>query len=171
MGFLAGKRAYLGGPMQYTDWNHAWRDEVSNVLTTEFEIDLFDPSKDAKQQWVALLKVAQDSKNYDEMRRIAKQFVAKDLQVVDYSNFVIASVPYRVPTVGTTHEVIDADARKRPTLLVCEKGKEFVPAWYYGIIPHKYFFGAWEDLYKYLREVDRGEHMDDERWAFVYGLI
>lgn len=171
MGFLAGKRSYLGGPMQYTDWDNGWREEVSAVLTNEFKIDLFDPAKDAKQQWVEQLKNAQDKRDYDEMRRIAKQFVHKDLLIVDRMDFVIASVPYKVPTIGTTHECISSDEKRKPTLLVCEQGKHLVPAWYYGIIPHRYFFGAWQDMYKYLREVDAGLHMDDDRWAFVYGLI
>jgi hypothetical protein len=157
--------------MESTNWDNNWRDTVGAKLIEEFKIDLFDPAKDAKQQWVHDLNKARDEENYDRMREIAKQFVYKDLQVVDYSNFIIAAVPYKIPTTGTAHEIIDADSRKRPTLLVCEKGKKFVPAWYYGIIPHKYFFGSWEDLYAYLRDVDAGLHKDDSRWAYVYGLI
>jgi len=32
-------------------------------------------------------------------------------------------------------------------------------------------FDSWEDLYRYLREVNAGMHKDNNRWSFVYGLI
>jgi hypothetical protein len=59
----------------------------------------------------------------------------------------------------------------KPTLLVCELGAHMIPSWLIGFIPLRYLFGSWDELYRYLQEVDEGKHMADNRWAYVYKLI
>ncbi len=167
---LEGKRAYLSGPIQYSD-SINWRTEPTTVLTQEFKIDLFDPFADPKQQWADALRQAQERKDYEEMRRIAKRFVRKDLQMVQQSLFLIAFVPYKVPTVGTVHEIINSINQKTPTLLVSDGHKDKIPLWYYGIVPHECMFADWEGLYEYLREVNDWKHTHNNRWDLVYGLV
>jgi len=172
MSVLEGKCGYLSGPIQFDDSPANWRTEVKHVLAEEFKIDLFNPYDDPKQQFVPELNAAIEAEDYDTVARIAKGFVWKDLCMVDHSNFVIAYLPYKVPTAGVHHEIITADKAKRPTLLVCPQGKKRIPAWYFGFIDHKkYMFGGWDQLYQYLREVNDYKHTDDFRWAYVYGLI
>jgi nucleoside 2-deoxyribosyltransferase len=171
MSVLVGKRCYLSGPIEYSDLSANWRIDVRRTLRDEFHIDLFDPFDDPKQQWVPILKEAQDKCDFDTMHEISKAFVHKDLAMVDRADFVIAYLPHKVPTTGTHHEIINSANAKKPTLLVCPQGKQFVPLWYYGFIPHEVMFSSWGDLYKYLREVNEGKHMKNKRWAFVYGLI
>lgn len=171
MSYLKGKRAYLSGPIQHDQTGRNWRTEPTAVLTTRFGIDLFDPFEDPKQQWVPALKAAQAERDYDEMTRIARQFVRKDLCMVDRSDFIISYLPLGVPTTGTHHEIINSVNAKKPVLLICPQGKEHVPLWYYGFVSHKAMFGSWTDLYFYLNDVDAGRHKDDNRWDFVYGLI
>lgn len=169
-GYLKNRRFYLGGPIEYglkTDW----RSEPKRILTEEFGIDVFDPFSDPKQQWTTKLLEAKETEDWEMVTRIAKRFVHKDLTIVDRMDAIIAFLPYKVPTTGTVHEIINADERKKPTLLVCLEGKKFINAWYFGIVRHEYMFGSWESLYDYLREVDAGRCMDDERWDLVYGLI
>ncbi len=95
----------------------------------------------------------------------------KDLTEVDHCDILIAKVDRNIPTTGTVEEIVSAWRNHKVVLLVCERGKKFIPAWFFGYIPHKYMFGSWEDLYTYLFEVDRGYYKDDFRWAYIYGLI
>lgn len=167
---LNGKRCYLSGPIEFgTDLN--WRIEPKKVLVEKYGIDVFDPFADPKQQWVPDLQAAREAKDYDAMARIARTFVRKDLYSVDRSDILIAYLPYGVPTTGTHHEIINSSDNKRPTLLVCPQGKQFIPIWYYGFIPHQVMFGSWDELYGYLDEVNEGLHKDNHRWWFTYGMI
>jgi len=171
MGVLRGKRCYLSGPIQYDDTGHNWRESPRKVLVEEFGIDLFDPFEDPKQQWVPLLMDAQKRKDYDTMQKISRQFVRKDLCMVDRSDFIISYLPHKMPTTGTHHEIINSVNAKKPTLLICPQGKEFVPLWYYGFVPHEVMFGGWEEVYQYLRDVEAMKHTENNRWAYVYGLV
>lgn len=171
MNKLCNRRCYLSGPIEYDDSGIDWRPPVKENLTTKFGIDVYDPFCDPKQLKSDALVAAKDAEDYEELWYITKQFVRKDLHEVDMSKFLIANLPYKVPTVGTVHEIINANDRKKPTLLVCTKGKKFIPAWYFGFIKHKYMFGAWNELYDYLGEVNDGKHVDDDRWWIVNELI
>jgi len=171
MNYLQGKRAYLSGPIQYDTSGVNWRIEPTRVLRDEFKVDLFDPFADPKQQWLPALEAAQAACNYEEMRSIAKRFVRKDLSMVDHSHFVVAYLPYKVPTTGTHHEIISSNEKKKPTILICEQGKQKIPLWYYGFIPHEFMFGSWAEAFAYLKEVDIGLHKDNNRWALTYGIV
>lgn len=170
MSYLKGKRCYLSGAIEHSQ-GCDWRDNPKKVLVEEFGIDIFDPFADPKQQWVPLLHEAQANKDFETMKRISSQFVRKDLCMVDRSDFLIAYLPYKVPTTGTHHEIINSINAKKPTLLVCPQGKEKVPLWYYGFVPHEVMFGSWDELYAYLREVEAMKHTENNRWAFIYGLV
>jgi hypothetical protein len=172
MGYLAGKRAYLGGAIQYGDPNDNWREEPKRVLRTNFGIDLFDPFEDPKQQWVPMLQQAQKDKDYETISKIAHQFVGKDLGRVDRSDFVISYLPYKVPTTGTVHEIVNSNNAKKPTLLVTDREDvSYIPLWYFGFTPKEFMFAGWTALFDYLKEVDDGRHKDNKRWHYVYGLI
>ncbi len=169
--YLAGKRCYLSGPIENDSAGHNWRTEPKKILTRRFKIEMFDPFADPKQVFADDLYQARDNRDFDTIVKIAKGFVRKDLAMVDRADFLIACLPYKVPTCGTHHEVINSNNAKKPTLLVCPQGKEFVPLWYYGFIPHEFMFGSWEDLYKYLKQVNLGQHMANNRWHFIYGMV
>jgi len=171
MSVLQGKRCYLSGPIEHgTGVN--WRELPKQVLVGEFGIDLFDPYSDPKQQWVNSLLQARENKDYETMAKIARAFVRKDLCMVDRSDFIIANLPYPVPTCGTHHEIINSVNAKKPTLLVCEQGKEKIPLWYYGFIQHETMFSSWEDLFTYLRDIEAGKYRGvNNRWDYVYGLV
>ena len=170
MGYLAGSRGYLGGPIE-NDQQPDWRIGPKKVLREEFGVNVVDPNEDEKQQWATSLQKARDECDYEEMKRIATQFVQKDLTLVSKMDLVVSYLPYKVATTGTHHEIINSSNNKTPTLLVCPQGKQFIPLWYYGFIPHECMFGSWDDLYEYLREVDAGLHAHNRRWHYLYKLI
>lgn len=169
-GYLANTRCYLGGPIE-NSVDENWRVSPKKVLVDEFNINLFDPFEDPKQQWVPELEKARKNKDYETMTKIASSFVRKDLAIVDRCDFIVSYLPYKVATTGTHHEIINSVNAKKPTLLVCPQGREYISTWYYGFVPHEFMFGSWEELYFYLREVDQGKYKENIKWAFVYGLI
>jgi nucleoside 2-deoxyribosyltransferase len=173
MSVLTGKQCYLAGPIENASDPNAlnWRIEPRKILREKFGINLFDPTEDPKQQWAASLHKAREEKDYNKMVRIAKSFVQKDLATIDKSDFIIAYLPYRTPTTGTIHEIIHSDDVKKPVILICPQGKEFLPLWFYGFIDQNTMFGSWNDLYFYLEEVNNGKHISNRRWNLVYGLV
>lgn len=169
MGVLSGKQVYISGPLQYTD-TPVWSEEEKRSLET-LGLIIKDPFNDPKQKWTSDLYEARDTKNFPKIREIAKRFVRKDLACVDRSDFIIAKLPYAVPTAGTVHEIIQSNEKKKPTLLICDKGKEWMPLWFYGFIPLRYMFNNFQEVLNYLREVDNKQHIEDDRWHFVYEVI
>lgn len=79
MNYLKNKKVYLSGPIQYDISPTNWRIDPMNVLANKFNIDVFDPFSDPKQQWVEVLKEARNQKDFETMAKIAKRFVRKDL--------------------------------------------------------------------------------------------
>jgi nucleoside 2-deoxyribosyltransferase len=170
MNYLKNKRAYLSGAIEFGG-EYNWRNEPIKTLTEKFEINIFDPFSDPKGQWTSELKETRENKDYNRLAEIAKSFARRDLCMVDRSDFLIAYMPYKVPTTGTIHEIIVSSNAKKPTLIVCPEGKEYAPAWLWGILPKDSFFGSWNELYSYLQDVTDGKHASNNRWHFCYGLI
>lgn len=169
--YLAGKSLYLSSPIQFAE-DDSWREGLVNTLTDRYKLNVFDPTKDEKQYWVGELNQAKKDKDYSKIRKIAKRFVKKDLQIVQRSDILLAYLPYRVPTIGTIHEIICANDLKNPVLLVTNTGcKTDIAFWLYGFIPHEHMFDDFNSLYSYLDQVDAGQHKDNDRWSMVYNMV
>lgn len=169
--FLRGKKCYLSGPIQYA-MEEFWRGEPIHELTERFGIEVFDPFADEKQKWSEEITVAKEKGDINQLVYISKQFVRKDLGMVDRCDFLIAYLPVGIPTIGTVHEIINSNDRKKPTLLVVNSGKiTDIPLWYFGFIDTNYMFGSWLGLYEYLQKVNDGVATDDSRWHLPCGLI
>lgn len=171
---LVGRRVYLSGPIEYDPSQINWRPEVKEVLTSRFGLVIFDPFDDPKQTRSEEMRLARETNDFDTVAEIAADFVSKDLTEVDKADLLIAHLPYKVPTVGTIHEIINAVNRKIPPLVVCPQGKQCVSSWLFGLFKKKhkhYIHGSWDSLYSYLEEVNDRKHIDDRRWRYAYGLI
>ena len=171
MSYLKGKRVYLSAPIEHEAENANWRDEIKKSLISRFGLEVFDPFADPKQQWAPSLVKAREEKDFETIKRVSKNFVRKDLALVDRADFLIACLPYRVPTTGCVHEIINSNNAKKPTLILCPQGKEKVSFWYWGFVAEECMFGSWDEVFNYLQEVEDGKHKDNDRWAYVYGLI
>lgn len=168
---LKNKKCYLSGPIEYAV-DEFWRANPVHELTYRFGIDVFNPFADEKQQWTEQIKSARSANDVDALTSIAKQFVRKDLGMVDRCDFLVAYVPFGVKTVGTVHEIINSNNLKKPTLLVTDQASiSSLPLWYFGLINKKYMFAGWTSLYNYLSEVDAGKHVDDDKWHLVCGIV
>ena len=170
MNYLKGKNVYLSGDIEF-DSGANWRDEPKKTLFERFGLSVFDPHADPKNQWTEELTASRQNKDYERMASIARCFVRKDLCMVDRCDLLIAYMPYKVPTTGTTEEVIRSNDSKKPTFIICPQGKENVPAWFYGYMDHSNFFGSWDEFYDHLQEVDNGKHIHNNRWHFCYEII
>jgi hypothetical protein len=168
MNYLKNKRVYVGGPIEHDDPRNDWRPEVKNTLVREFGLKVFDPAADPKQKLRERIASHKEKGEWDALAELVREFVNCDLGVVDRADFIVQHLPYRVPTTGTHHEIIFSNESKKPTLLVCPQGKKCIPDWYFGFINHEHMFGPWDDLFEYLRAVDKGEKIGDKRWFFVY---
>jgi len=167
---LKNKHFYLSGPIEFNQGD--WREKPKSVLEKEFEINVFDPYADPKQQWKDEIDKAKNISDYEKIAKIAKSFFMKDMNMVQKCDALIACLPYKVPTIGTHHEIIKNFEFNKPTLLICPEGVKFLPIWYFGFIPLEYMFGSWESLFYYLKEINSGEkHLDDIRWDFIRGKI
>lgn len=173
MNYLSNARVYLGGPIEYINNDENWFDKVSMELKNQFNLNLYIPAKDPKQQFSEMLIKSKENCDFEAVRKIAKGFVKKDLALVDRSDFTIHYLPYKVLTCGSHHEIIWANQAKKPTLIVCPEGINKIPTWYFGFIKQEFFFGSWKSLYSYLEEVNNGnpECNTHHKWDFVYQLI
>ena len=168
---LQDTKAYLSGPIEFGSGEN-WRIEPIKKLKEKFGIDVFDPFSDPKQQWVGPLNEAKKNKDYQELSRIARLFVRKDLSIVDKSDFLIAYLPHKVPTTGTVHEVINKSNSKKPTLLVTDMNDMgCIPAWYFGFIPLEFIFPNWEELFEYLDKVNDMSVSVHNRWDLIRGYL
>ena len=170
MGFLMGKRFYLSGPIEFAKGPN-WRPDVIKVLTENFGIEVFDPHADEKEKSLPEAMEAKASGDYDTVAKIARKFVKKDLGSLDRCDALIANLERNVMTTGSCHEIINSINSKKPTILLCTAGKQHIPLWYWGIMPHQMLFGSWDAVFKYLSEVNLGKHQNDERWSYVYGIL
>lgn len=171
MKYLQGKRLYLSGAIEADNSNINWRTEPTRVLQERYGLQVFDPFEDPKQKKTSDLMKARRENDYETMANITRAIVKKDLALVDRSDLLIAHINPSIPTTGTHHEIINSVNAKKPVLLVGTGSKSLLPLWYYGFIPHRHMFSSWNELYIYLDEVDAGKHMDNDRWAFIYGLL
>lgn len=170
MGCLEGRLCYISSPIELSGPSD-WREDLHKQLYDRFIIDVFDPVYDPKQNFVGELRRLRELKDYNGIAEIARRFVKKDLGVIERSDFVIAVLPYRVPTCGTHAEICLANQLKKPILLVCpDADKAYLPLWYFGYMNLEMMFGSFDEVYDYLKKVDN-EEIDYERWHFVMGKL
>lgn len=172
MTVLRGRRLYLSGPIEHGDHSgENWRIQPKQILAERYGLEIFDPFCDPKQNRVDELNEACEREDWDTVEAITADFVSKDLIWVTRSDLLIAYLPYRVPTTGTVHEIIESNRNKCPTILLCPQGKKYIPKWFRGFIKREHCLGSWEEVYTLLDAVERGEMKHHRRWRFIYGML
>lgn len=105
---------------------------------------------------------------FEEVKRQMKDIVGFDLRMVDYSTFIIAKIDPDVTMTGTIWELSYAVQQKKPVLVFCTKGVQYIQNWLYGTLDYKYFFNTPDEVVNYLKLVDSGEtDVDYRRWKFL----
>jgi hypothetical protein len=104
---------------------------------------------------------------YDNLSDEMKLLRVIDLRMVDMSDFIIMNLDTDIHACGTYEEESWANRLKNPILVHCEQGKDGVPDWLFGAIPHEHFFSSWLDMAKYLWDVHTAVRVDTyKRWMF-----
>lgn len=170
---LKNQRVYLAGAMdRVPDRGSTWRDNITPFLN-ELGIVVFNPiskptdigleDKDTHAIKTKLKKKAR----YDELTSMMKTIRSVDLRLVDISDFIIVNLDLDTHPCGTYEELFGCNRSKKPILIHIEQGKENMPDWLFGTIPHNWFFSNWEELKKYILHIDKDENIDlQNRWKF-----
>jgi len=174
MNLLRKTRCYLVGQMQYVTDGSTWRTYVGNELK-KMDVVVFDPynhpfinSVSENNNATATLKKLIADGNYDACAEIMKKIRGEDLRVVDISDFIFAYIDPALPTCGSWEEIFWSNRAKKPIFFVCASGKENIPLWMFGTIPHKYMYNSLEDALNVLRDIDSGEkEIDSSRWRVL----
>lgn len=167
MTILKNKICYLSSSIQYST-DHSWRDRPKEIIRERFGLKVIDPFSDEKQLDYPNLQNALLSQDYLKIQSITERFVRRDLARVDRADLLIAYIQLE-KTTGQVHEIVNAVNYHKPVLLVSATGNlSDIPLWYFGFIDWKYFFKNWDDLFKYLQEVEDKQHTDDDKWWYIY---
>lgn len=166
---------YTCGPIDRVSYKNAmdWRTDITqflnelgvaqviNPLTELFESDGVSESEQAVEHRRNLLREC----NYDELAKEMRKISNRDLHLIDLSHVIIVYYDMAVHMAGTIHELVLATQQKKPILIVCPQGKNNIPAWWFGRIPHQFFFNNFDELKEYLRRVNSGEETETYgRW-------
>ncbi len=173
MNRLKGMTCYLCGPMdRVEDGGVLWR----KVLTPKLKklgVGVFNPcdkpSDYAEENDNTRLTINSMKKrgDYNGVSKIMKDICAVDLRMVDIAHFVVMSLDVNTHLCGSYHESFMAISQKKPVVVMCKQGKENLPNWMFGVIPHEMVFGSWSELLEYLAHVNEDEDVDTlNRWRF-----
>jgi len=174
MNNLNGLRCYLSYPIEFASSEESFNKEILCSFLEMKGTKILDPKKikfDGISEIEERKQLFEDN-DFKEIRKQMKKIVRKDLRCVDISDFIIALLPKDIKTTGTTHEIIESDRQRKPTLIVCPEGIKHIPIWFFGIVPVQYMFDSIEKLVEYLNFIDEHD-MDcedaifDDRWQFI----
>ena len=164
-------KSYLIGYMEYGDGSK-WREKVAEELAP-LGVTCFDPYKkpfeseikeDAETQ--AYLK-EQRASNLGYVHDHMKEVIAFDLAMVDRSDFIICVINPKIPTYGTTHEIVVANQAKKPIFIAVEGGVKETPLWLAGLIKPSYFYNSIEEIIDKLKKINSNEiQVNSDRWRF-----
>lgn len=107
------------------------------------------------------------SGDFEAASKMMKRIVREDHRSCDLSDFVIFYIDPDVHTCGSYFEFQSALTQKKPYFIICEKGKEKIPTWLYGICDHNYFFTSIDEVVDELTRLNNGEKELTERWVLI----
>lgn len=167
-------RCYLCGAMdRAADAGVGWRREIKRVLS-DLDILWLDPcrkpidigtedeaSRRLRRQRKAAGDYAAVKLEMDPIRRV-------DLRMVDKSDFLVVNLDMDIHACGTYEEIFWANRMKLPVFIHCEQGKQCIPDWMFGTLPHSYFHSTWDEVYAHIRYVANSPDFNDTsgRWYF-----
>jgi hypothetical protein len=164
-------KSYLIGYMEYGDGSK-WREMVAKELSP-LGVTCFDPYKKPFESQIkedpetqAYLKSQRES-NLKEVHDHMKEVIAFDLAMVDRSDFIICVINPKIPTYGTTHEIVVANQAKKPIFVAIEGGIKEAPLWLTGLLKPSYFYNSVEEIIEKLKKINSNEiKVDSDRWRF-----
>lgn len=173
---LAGSRAYLVGPMdRVKDNGVGWRRKITPMLQ-ELDVKVLDPTnKPIKNHTLPGVareekkykKQYKEHKDYDGLTNLMKIIRHVDLRMTDICDFVIAYLNMDAAMCGTWEEIFNVNRQKKPVLCIIDGGKDAMPDWLFGVLPHHHFFDSIEECMVYLKGINDGSIEMDKRWTLL----
>lgn len=173
MNRLKNQRCYLAGAMdRVADRGLGWRAFITPILNN-FGVQVFNPLNKptnigVEDELVVIKKKKlKEEKKYNELSMLMKEIRAVDLRMVDISDFLIVNLDLNTHPCGTLEEIFWANRQKKPILVHMEQGKSQAPDWLFGTIPHEFIFDNWDNMIKYLDDINTSGLNDHyKRWCF-----
>ena len=158
---LSGLRVYLSGAMEKcSTFGVDWREKITPSLE-EMGLNVLDPTKkkttlsfasSCSEEHETLVKL-RENKRYNELRENAKEVTKVDLSTVDRSDLMIMRIDLNCFSFGTIDEFSFARLLKKPVLVWAVQGKDKMPIWLFGRMPHEYIFDTQEELLECLDDL------------------
>lgn len=175
MNILKNSRCYLAGAIDKAeDFGRGWRIEVSDFLN-QIGVEVFNPCSKPQHlinesgECVKYRHALKKKGQFEEVAAIMKEIRHIDLRMVDVCDFLIVHLDNDIRTCGTWEEIFTANRSKKPILIHIEQGKENVPDWVLGTLPHEFIFSKWSELQEYLIKINNNsQNLSSNRWLLFY---
>jgi hypothetical protein len=103
---------------------------------------------------------------FEKFSLVMKTVRHVDLKMVRMSDFLIAYIDLDIFACGTMEEIFTANAENKPVIILCPQGKEKVPDWFFGTLPHEMFFESVDEVMDYLAYVNDAPYINTHnRWC------
>lgn len=175
-------RTYLSGPIDNaSDFGIGWRQMVRERLV-DLNLIFLDPCKKPLQPGFACEDLENHKRRLEQKRQGDFETISRDMRLIrcidlrlaDLCDFAVCHLDLDIYSTGTHEEVTTLNRRKVPILVHVEQGKQNLPDWYLGALPHQHVFSEWDDLFAYIRHIAYDPPPIDtfNRWRFLdYGLL
>lgn len=173
---LKNLRVYLSGPIDRCPHGGApWRNSITPYLQ-QMGVTVFNP---LNQPFESKDKISREERSelkicgkFETFSSIMEEVRTSDLHMVNVSDFIIVYLDLEIYACGTMEEIFLANRQKKIIIIVCPQGKNQIPDWLFGTLPHDLFFtNIYEALY-YLQGIDWG--LDDRtfgHWHFFREIL
>jgi len=171
MNNLKNTECYLAGNLENTDDAVSWRENATTVLkelgivSLNPRIQCFTNQLNEDQESADFLKGLLAKGEHHTVKDFMQKIIRRDLRMVDRADFIIVNLEPKLPTYGTTHEIVVASLQRKPILLRMDD-KSKLPLWYCGLLDMSLVFEKWDDLYHYIRYVNdcNPQELDGKYW-------
>jgi hypothetical protein len=172
MGYLNKTRAYLVGNIQNAsiadmyDWRAEFKEKTKSlgIISISPMDKVFLASTlengDFKNEIIAMM----DQGNLDDVYKLMKRIIKKDLRCVDISTFLVGIIDVDKPTFGTTHEIILAAQQSKRIMLVIKQGIKRAPWWLLGLLGPRAFYNSLDEVINELKDLDSGKLPIEEKY-------
>jgi hypothetical protein len=152
-----------------------WRDmmteflESLNVIVLDPREKPIDGEVSELPENIDLRRHLLETGRWDELAQLMKPIRGADLRCCDHADFVICYLNFEMKMCGTWEELFWINREKKPILIVCKQGKNEIPPWLYGVLPHQLMFSSFDEAKAYITHIDQDPILSIDklgRWQF-----
>lgn len=176
MNRLKGQLCYLAGFIDADPVSaRGWREEITTFLNG-IEVGVLNPCDKAisnisvreDEEFVSYINKLKEDGEYEEVTRQMKEIVRVDLKMCDICNFCILNINRNMHMCGSYFEYATLCQQRKPVLVYCEQGIQFVPNFIWGIGDWRNFHANWNNLKRHITDIAYSPNADDldGKWRF-----